>query len=341
MHQMSMTGRAASVREATSAVHRARVPRAKGKGLTPALGALSLLMLAGCSGGDEPASSQAGGASDESEAPSLVIGSTNFPEQLILANIYADVLEDQGVEVATRLNLGSREVVFPALTSGEIDLLPEYTGALLAYLDEDAAYVDAKSEEAVTDALREVLPPDIVALSPSPAQNRDVLVITSATAEAYSLETYGDLADVAGDLIMGGPPETRERDVGLPGLERVYGITFGEFRSLDAGGPLTRGALANGDIDVARMFSTQGAIDENGWVVLEDPENLVPAQNIIPVAREQALTPAIREALDRISAALSTEDLQALNRRVEVDKDDPAGVAQQWVDENMAAESDG
>ncbi|MFC0266751.1 ABC transporter substrate-binding protein [Kushneria aurantia] len=303
----------------------------------PALGVLALVLLAGCSGGDDEQQASSDQQSGE-QAQTFTIGSTNFPEQLVLAHIYADVLEADGVDVNTRLNLGSREVVFPALLNGEIDMLPEYTGALMAYLDDNNAHADARTEQQVTSALREVMPQGIVALDPSPAQDRDVLVVTSATASQYDLQTYSDLAPVAGELTMGGPPETRERDTGLPGLERVYGITFGNFRSLDAGGPLTRGALSNGDIDVARMFSTQGAIAENGWVILRDDKNLVPAQNIIPVAREDALTPEIRDVLNRVSAALTTEDLQQLNRQVEVDKADPADVAQQWVDDNMSAE---
>lgn len=306
-----------------------------GQGWKLGLGALALAALAGCSGGDDDDTGEGTTQNGDNDQASLTIGSTNFPEQLILANIYADVLRGDGVNVSTRLNLGSREVVFPALTNGEIDLLPEYSGALMTYLDQEEAHVDARNNEDVMTALRSVLPDGLEALEASPAEDRDALVVTSETAEKYGLETFSDLAPVSGELTLGGPPETRTRDVGIPGLKRVYNIEFAGFRSLDAGGPLTRGALSNGDIDVARMFSSQGAIAENNWVALKDDKDLEPAQNIVPIARTEALNDEVRDSLNRVSKTLTTEDLQDMNHRVEIDKADPAQVASQWVDEHM------
>ncbi|WP_243409207.1 ABC transporter substrate-binding protein [Kushneria phyllosphaerae] len=306
-----------------------------GRGWKLGLGALALAALSGCSGGDDDSADKGTTQNGDKAQASLTIGSTNFPEQLILANIYADVLRSDGVNVSTRLNLGSREVVFPALTNGEIDLLPEYSGALMTYLDQDEAHVDARNNEDVMTALRSVLPDGIEALGASPAEDRDALVVTSETAEKYGLETFSDLAPVSGELTLGGPPETRTRDVGIPGLKRVYNIEFDGFRSLDAGGPLTRGALSNGDIDVARMFSSQGAIAENNWVALKDDKDLEPAQNIVPIARTEALNDEMRDSLNRVSKTLTTEDLQDMNHRVEIDKADPAQVASQWVEEHM------
>ena len=260
----------------------------------------------------------------------LIVGSTNFPEQLILANMYEDMLEARGVvEVETRLNLGSREIVFPALQSGEIEALPEYTGALLAHVT--GGETQARKPDDVLAQLRQNLPEGIVALEPSPAQDKDALVVRPETAEKHNLTTVSDLADVAGELIVGGPPEMKTREAGLPGLKDIYGIEFQAFRSLDAGGPLTKNALKNGDIDVARMFTTQGAIDENGWVVLEDDKNHIPAQNLIPVIRSDSQTPEIEAVLNELSAALSTEALTKLNAKVGVDKMDPEAVAEAWL----------
>ncbi|RJS93155.1 ABC transporter substrate-binding protein [Salinisphaera sp. Q1T1-3] len=259
----------------------------------------------------------------------LVIGSTNFPEQLILANIYADVLQKRGIAVKKRLNLGSREVVFPALKSGELDLLPEYSGALVGFLTNGKS--KASDQKAVMNTLREKLPTSLVALTPSPAQDKDGLVVTPATAKKYDLETISDLAPVAGKLVLGGPPETKTRYVGVPGLKKVYGIDFKRFRSLDAGGPLTQAALASGQVDVARMFTTQGVISDRGWILLKDDKNLVPAQNIVPVARKAVLSDAIRDALNAVSAKLTTAELQRMNKRVSVDHDDPETVARAWV----------
>lgn len=272
-----------------------------------------------------------GGAS-AADGETVVVGSTNFPEQLILANIYADVLEARGVNVETRLNLGSREIVFPALMAGEIDVLPEYTGALLAYVAGGEA--EAHTAEEVTEALKQALPEGVVMLEPASAQDKDALVVTRETAEKYDLQSVSDLEPAAPELVIGGPPELETRYIGLPGLKEVYGLDFEAFRALDAGGPLTVGALSSGDIDVARMFTTQGVIDARGWVVLEDDKELVSAQNLVPVVREEVLNEKIRSALNAVSAELTTEGLQKLNRQVSVEKRSPAAVAEQWVKEH-------
>lgn len=268
------------------------------------------------------------GASAATAKP-LVIGSTNFPEQLVLANIYADVLRDRGVAVKTRLNLGSREIVFPALQNGELDLLPEYSGALVGFLTNGKN--KASSQKDVMNALRQQLPKGLVALKPSPAEDKDGLVVTGATAKKYHLQTLSDLKPVASKMTLGGPPETKTRYVGVPGLKKVYGVEFANFRSLDVGGPLTQSALGSGAVDIARMFTTQGVIDQRGWVLLKDDKHLVPAQNIVPVARKAALTPNIRKTLNTISGELSTDDLRRMNKKVSVDHIDPETVAATWV----------
>ncbi len=309
---------------------------------------VAALLLSACatSGGGDPLAQPSGAPASDTVTTSepagsepadaaggtVVVGSANFPEQLILANMYADVLEDAGVTVERRLNLGSREVIFPALESGEIDLLPEYLGALHAFLGEG-------EEEPITDtqelrsALEEELPEGIVLLESSAAQDQDALAVTKETAEKFDLQTVSDLAPVADMLTLGGPAETAERYVGVPGLKEVYGVEFGEFRALDAGGPLTTEALNSGQIDVGRVFSTQGVIAANDWVVLEEDKPLVPSENITPVIREEVLTDEIRAALNELSATLTTEELTALNRRVEVDKDDPDQVARDYLTE--------
>lgn len=270
----------------------------------------------------------ASSAAADNDKP-VVVGSTNFVEQLILAHIYADVLEARGIPVKTRLNLGSREVVFPAMKSGEIDILPEYTGALLGYLTNGKS--TAHTRQQVLKALRKELPEGIVALEPSGAEDKDGLVVTAETAKKYNLKKVSDLKPVAPKLILGGPPELKTRAIGIPGMEKVYGLHFKEFRALDAGGPLTQGALENGDIDVARMFTTQGIIAAKGWVLLEDDKEMVPAQNLIPIVRKAVLTPKIKSALDAISSNLTTEGLRNMNKRVSVDKDDPSTIASDWV----------
>ncbi|HLQ85452.1 MAG TPA: glycine betaine ABC transporter substrate-binding protein, partial [Salinisphaeraceae bacterium] len=146
----------------------------------------SLLIVSACLGllaacGDDPDN----GSAAADNADPIVIGSTNFPEQLILANIYADVLEARGFEVEKRLNLGSREIVFPALESGEIDVMPEYTGALLAYLTDEEG--GEHEQQDVADAVQENLPAGLVMLDISPAEDKDALVVTAETAEKHDL----------------------------------------------------------------------------------------------------------------------------------------------------------
>lgn len=267
-------------------------------------------------------------ADDNQDA--VVIGSTQFTEQLILGNIYADVLDNRGVAVKKRLHLGSREVVFPALKSGEIDIMPGYTGALMAYLT--AGKSKATRSNAVLATLRSELPTNILALKPASAQNKDALVVTRKTADQYDLQKVSDLKPVAGQLVLGGPPVLKTRADGIPGLKKVYDIDFKRFRALDAGGPLTQSALTSGAIDVARVFTTQGVIQAENWVVLKDDKNLVPAQHLIPLIREPAVTPKIRKSLNAVSAALSSQQLQVMNQKVMVDKQDPATVAHNWVE---------
>lgn len=296
--------------------------------------ALSLAIIAsGCAGeGALEGGGEGGGAGGDA----VVVGSANFSEQLILGNMYAELLEDRGVSVERRLNIGSRDTLFPALESGEITLVPEYTGALLVFRAEgEEEELKGSEPSQVTDRLREELPDGLVALEPAEAQNRGSLAVLPETAEEYELETYSDLAKVADELAVGGPPEFPTRYSGLVGLQEVYGIEeFGEFRALDAGGPLTAEALSSGQIDVARVFTTQGVIKDQGWVVLEDDKNMELAQNIVPVIREPALTDEIQSALNELSAGLTTENLISLNERVEVDREDPEDVAREYLQEN-------
>ena len=293
--------------------------------LVLAVGVVSLLVVAvGCAGGQNALKESGGGSGG-----GFVVGSANFPEQLILGNMYADLVEDQGIKVERRLNLGTRDVVFPSLESGEITLVPEYNGALLSYLSKGES--DVTSPEETTKQLKEALPKGLIALKASEAQDKDALVVTPETAEKYDLKNTSDLAPVADELVVGGPPEMPDRPDGLPGLKRVYGIEFEEFKPLDAGGPLTIEALANGDIDVGRLFTSQGIIDARGWIVLEDDKELSPAQNIIPIIRKQDSKGKIEDALNELSATLTTEDLKKMNRRVEVDKEDPEDVAKDYL----------
>ena len=284
------------------------------------------LLVAACGGGNDALQ---GGNQPASNAK-VIVGSTNFPEQLILAQMYAAVLEKAGVDVTTRLNLGNREVVFPALEKGDIQLLPEYNGSVLSFLDPKAT---ATTSQEVDTALAPLLQAkNLVALQPSPAEDKDGWAVTKETAAKYNLKTLDDLKPVAGQLVVGGPPELKTRPAGLPGLKKVYGIpNFKEFKALDAGGPLTVSALKKGDIDVGRVFTTQGVIAAEGWVLLEETKPLEPAQNVVPIGRTDAMTDQVKNALNTLSAKITTAELTKLNAQVDVDKKDPESVARDWL----------
>jgi glycine betaine/choline ABC-type transport system substrate-binding protein len=165
------------------------------------------------------------------------------------------------------------------------------------------------------------------------------LLTLALVAGACAGESGGDGTDggggtVASELILGGPPECPDRPFCIPGFRETYGIEFGQFVPLDVGGPLTVEALQNGEIDVALLFSTDPVIQENGWVLLEDDQQLQSAENITPVVREDALDSTIEERLNAISAALDTPTMTELNGRVTVDEEDPADVAADFLAEN-------
>ena len=284
------------------------------------------LLVAACGGGNDALQ----GGNQPSSSSKVIVGSTNFPEQLILAQMYAAVLEKAGVDVTTRLNLGNREVVFPALEKGDIQLLPEYNGSVLSFLDPKAT---ATTSQEVDTALAPLLQAkNLVALQPSPAEDKDGWAVTKETAAKYNLKTLDDLKPVAGQLVVGGPPELKTRPAGLPGLKKVYGIPdFKEFKALDAGGPLTVSALKKGDTDIGRVFTTQGVIAAEGWVLLEETKPLEPAQNVVPIGRTDAMTDQVKNALNALSAKITTAELTKLNAQVDVDKKDPESVARDWL----------
>ncbi len=291
---------------------------------------LLALVATSCGGSEEKG---AGGAAPTTAKPKgeIVIGSTDFTEQLIVSNMYAKMLEHHGYHVTLRPNLGKREVVLPALEKGEIDLLPEYIGTLLEYLEPGSATADTLAS---ADHLRDLLEKKkLTALKPAPAEDANALVVTKKTAEEKKLAKISDLAGSAKEMVLGGPPECPTRPLCLLGFKNTYGLDFKEFKPLDTGGPLTKEALEKGDIDVAVLFSSDGAIAARHFVVLEDDKNLQPAENVIPVIREEKLDPELDKALTELSDKLTTEQLSELNKRVDVDREDPAEVAEAWLKE--------
>jgi len=277
-----------------------------------------------------------GRAADSGSAakPMVRIGSTNFTEQLIVAELFGQVLEASGYAVQRRLNLGSREIVAPALESGQIDMYPEYLATYVTYLSKDKTQASTDAELTYRNLQGALGPKRLTALTYAAAVDTNGFVVTRETAEKYRLRRLSDLPAVAGQLVLGGPPECPDRPFCLPGLRQTYGITFKEFKALDAGGPLTVLALEGRQIDVALLFTTDAVIAVKGLVLLEDDKKLQLADNIVPVVRNDLLdrAPADFKALiNGVTAKITTEEITDLNRQVGVDKQDPKAVAAAWL----------
>jgi len=315
----------------------------RGSGVV-AVGLAAALALSACGSSSDPlassssspasaaASGSAAGSGSAAAGGQIIIGSANFPESALLANIYAEALKAKGVDVTTNLNIGSREVYIKALEDGSIGLVPEYTGVLLQYFDPAAAQTES---EDVYTALQAKLPSDLTVLDKSAAEDKDAIVVTKETAEANNLKSIADLKDLASTWVLGGPPEFQTRPDGVPGLQAKYGLTFKEFKALDAGGPLTVGALTSDQIQAGDLFTTDPVILADDFVVLEDPNNNFAAQNVLPLIAKSLATQEVQDALNAVSEKLDTDTLIELNTKVSVEKQDSAQVAQEWVAANI------
>lgn len=265
------------------------------------------LTVSACGLNSDPLSSDGAAGS---EGSGVIIGSADFTESQLIASIYSQALQAKGISVTEQFNIGSREVYLAALKDGSIDLVPEYSGALLSHLNPE---LTASSTEAVITGLVSNMPSGITMLAPSPAQDKDVVAVTQATADKYKLRKISDLAPVAGEMVLGGPPEWKSRVQGVVGLRDVYGLNFKEFVSLDAGGTLTMTALTNGQIQAGDLFSTDPGLKANHLVALEDDKDLFAAENVIPLIKSAKQTETITKALNAVSAKLTTDDLIDMN----------------------------
>jgi osmoprotectant transport system substrate-binding protein len=289
-------------------------------GLAAAVG-LSLAACGSSKSGGSGGNPLAGGSSKGS----VVIGSANFPEDELLATIYAQALTAKGVKVTTKLNIGAREVYYPEIQKGVISVIPEYNGALLT------TSVDTTSTAATTAqvdaALSAKLPKTLEILTPSPAQDADSVTVTQATAKRDHLTSIADLAPYAKDMAFGGPPEFQTRSDGLPGLKKNYGLTFKKFVPTDESGPITLTDLVNGKVQAADVFTTTPQISTDKLVSLTDPKNNFAAQNIIPLVYKADMNSKITSTLNAISAALTTSDLLQMDTALDVQHASYAQVA--------------
>jgi len=281
--------------------------------------------IAGCGLADSGASTQS--------LDTVVVGSANFTESILLGEIYAQALEADGVEVDTQPNIGSREAYMQAIQGDNpsINVLPEYLGYLLEYYNDN---IPDTSVDAVQAQLRKELPPELETLAVSDATDEDAIVVTQQTAKKYDLQSIGDLAPVADQLVAGGSPEFRTRHAGLAGMREEYGVEFKDFKTLDAGGPLSEDALLSNEIQVSDFFTTQSVIPQENLVVLEDPKDIILPGNIVPVIRDDVPDRAqVEQTLNAISQALTTEELSQMVAAVDEKKEPIDDVAQQFLQE--------
>jgi osmoprotectant transport system substrate-binding protein len=286
-----------------------------------------LFLVTGCTAAGNTARSDA-------ERQAVTIGSFDFPESALLAQLYGGALRANGYPVRILTGVGSRELLQPSLRRGLVHILPEYAGSALNFLTLGASTASA-DVGATHRALRDVLArSDLVPLEPAPAQDANAIVVTRSTAERYGLATISDLALVAPRLRFGGPSECPARPFCLAGLTKTYGVAFREFIPLDTGGPLTRQALIAEQIDVALMFTSDPNITKDDLVALVDDRHLQPAENVTPIVRRDSLDrfgPAFASVIDGVSARLTTETLRDLNGLVSFDGRQPASVARDWL----------
>ena len=258
---------------------------------TPVIGGLALvtgLVLAAC-GSSSPSTSGSSSSSSSSSNPlasaapsgSVVVGSANFPENELLAEIYVLALQGKGVKVTPKFNIGAREVYYPEVKNGSVTIIPEYNGALLTTSVDPSS--TAASTAQVDAALMAKLPSSLEILAPAPAQDKDSVTVTQAYAKAHNLTSIAQLKPLAPAITFGGPPEFKTRADGLPGLTKNYGLTFKGFDALDESGPITLAALVDGKVQAADVFTTTPQIITDKLVSLADPKNNFAAQNVVPL----------------------------------------------------------
>lgn len=284
---------------------------------TLAILSTSALVLTACGANQDPTATDAGGPGGDTDT--IVIGTANFPESEIIGQLWAEVLKDAGFDVEINSGIGSREVYMQAMEEGTIDLVPEYTGNLAAFYGADLE--PGADADTVADQVTGVLPDGLAAGVPAPAESKDSYTVTKDTADEHGLTTIGDLAKLD-QVTIAANPEFAERPYGPQGLTDVYGVPADKITLnpiSDGGGPLTIAALVSGEADVANVYTTSPVLDQSGNEVdavrLEDPENLIAAQNVLPIYRADQLPAEAIAALDDFNANLTTDDLVAMNLR--------------------------
>jgi osmoprotectant transport system substrate-binding protein len=267
------------------------------------LSAVAGVTLAACSSSSNPVAPP--------KATSVVVGSANFPENEVLAEIYSLALQHIGVKVTNKFNIGSREVYYPEIVKGAVTILPEYNGALLTTSVNTSS--TATTTAAVDAALTSGLPSALEILNPSAAQDKDSVTVTQAFATAHHITSLAQLKSIAKTMVIGASPEFKTRYEGLVGLKKVYGLTFKGFMPTDLSGPISLADLKNNKIQASDIFTTTPQIISDKLLTLADPKSLFAAQNVLPLVYKKGVNSKIINELNAISAKLTTAALVNMN----------------------------
>ncbi len=298
------------------------------------------LVAAACGGDDDDTASSSSAPSNDSSIPSgdtITIGAQDFGESAILSQVYGQALEAKGYPVEQQsLGAGAfREVVYKSFDSGDINFTAEYAASALEFLNKNAGEATPDADETTAKLRDELKSKGLTALEPSPAVDSNAFVVTKETADKFDLTTISDLADHADELTLGGPQDCPTNPFCIPGLKDRYGIDFSDrFEALDAAGPNTVQALKSDVVQVAILFSTNGVIADEGWVVLKDDKGLINADNVVPVLSDELVDQYgtdLTDLVNRVSAAITTSELTAMNKRYDIDKEDPDAIAEDFL----------
>jgi osmoprotectant transport system substrate-binding protein len=287
------------------------------------LAALLAVLLAGCASGPQ---------APDTSTNAVRVASYDFPENQVLAEVYALALRRAGVPVAVELGVGTREVVEPALEQGVVDAVVDYLGTAVDFVQPEGSSGGRSPDDLHRALVATLGARGVTALNPSPAQDQNGFAVSRAFAAAHRVSRLSDLAPLAHDLTLGAPPECPTRPLCLPGLQRVYGLNFGKVEAMSSRAATVEALLA-GQIDVGLLETTDARLATTPVKLLTDDRALQPHENVVPLVRSEVLDRfghRVATALDGVSARLTTAALIRLNRAVEVDGQTPAQAAARW-----------
>lgn len=297
-----------------------------------------VLALSACAGDEalEGGGGETGGS--EGGGETVVVGGANFTEMQIMQAMYVALLEDAGFTTET-ISADNRELYFPELSSGAIDVVPEYAATLAEFLNIGANGADAEpiatnDAQETVEAMRPLAQEqNVVVLEPAEAADQNGFAVTEQFAQENDLTTLSDLGQLGQPIVLAATEECPERPFCAQGLTETYGIEFSEILPTGFGSPQTKAAVVDGDAQLGLVATTDGRLAEDGLVLLEDDKNLQLADNLVPAVNEDAASDELVEALNQLADALTTEDLIELNRQVDAERQQAADVARAWLEE--------